>query len=136
MTWGNGSYELVQQLHEGGYTYTALDNYGCAREGEVLVYSDPEADGISYVPNVFTPNGDGLNEVFEVVGGERAGFSMEIFNRWGELLFGTNDPDQGWNGKYNGGDAPDGTYVYVVRHSAICGERGSVNTIGHVTLLR
>jgi len=136
VAWSNGSVEVDLQLPEGGYTYTAVDASGCQREGAVLVYSDNEADGTSYIPNVFTPNGDGLNELFTVVGADRAGFSMEIFNRWGELLFETNDPDQGWNGQYDGSDAPDGTYIYVVQYSATCGERGSVNTIGHVTLLR
>lgn len=68
-------------------------------------------------PNAFTPNGDGTNEFFLGKGYRKniLGFRMSIFNRWGEMIFETTNPDEGWNGKkFNvGRDSPEGVYAYV-----------------------
>lgn len=69
-------------------------------------------------PNAFTPNGDGRNEVFKgiVLGVALDDFRLSIYDRWGKLIFETNDPDEGWNGKYrnSGADLPPGVYMYKV----------------------
>jgi gliding motility-associated-like protein len=73
-----------------------------------------------FMPNAFTPNGDGLNEEFLPIGEIHSldYFSLKIFDRWGGLLFESNDPNKGWNGKYNnsGKDIPPGAYVYELKY--------------------
>lgn len=77
-----------------------------------------------FMPNAFTPNGDGTNEAFLGNGllfGAR-NFTMGVWNRWGELIFESNDPEVGWDGRSkNGSASPAGVYVYVVK---ITGPRG------------
>jgi gliding motility-associated-like protein len=65
-----------------------------------------------YIPNAFTPNGDGLNDTFGPVGEGITDYSMQIFNRWGNLIFESNDMNVQWDGNYHNEIAPTGTYVY------------------------
>lgn len=91
-----------------------------------------------FLPNAFTPNGDGKNDDF-IGKGFLAGlkdFEMNIWNRWGEQVYSTNDPYNGWNGrKQNAGEmSPQGVYVWELRY---IGPRGGDKALkGHVTLLR
>ncbi len=68
------------------------------------------------VPNAFTPNKDGLNDIFRVLGTlEMADdFSMSIYNRWGQCVYTSNDKYAGWDGMYKGSASPSGTYAYMV----------------------
>ncbi|HEX4888339.1 MAG TPA: gliding motility-associated C-terminal domain-containing protein, partial [Luteibaculaceae bacterium] len=95
--------------------------------GEVLVN----------IPNTFTPNEDGYNEVWKpVVLGERPDmYELIIFNRWGQEIFRTTNPDQGWDGKGIMNElCPVGTYAYVVKFkSKYSGE--TIRKIGHVNLV-
>lgn len=67
-----------------------------------------------YIPNAFTPNGDGLNDTFGAVGQGISEFSMQVFNRWGNLIFESNDISKQWDGTYKGEKAELGVYVYQV----------------------
>ncbi len=101
---------------------------------EILVVPD-----IAYtLPNAFTPNGDGVNDNFFGVGNadEAESFYLSIWNRWGELIFETNDPNEGWNGrKFNTGKlAPNGVYIVAVQY---VNYEDVVTTLdGFVTVLR
>ncbi|MBT1702362.1 T9SS type B sorting domain-containing protein [Chryseosolibacter indicus] len=66
-----------------------------------------------FYPTAFTPNGDGLNDIFNVYGQYIENFQMDIFNRWGELMFTTSEIQQGWDGTYRGNLMPEGTYTFV-----------------------
>lgn len=66
------------------------------------------------VPNVFTPNGDGINDVFRVQMLSATSFHAVIINRWGRKVYEWSDPGGGWDGKINGTDASPGTYYYIV----------------------
>ena len=91
-----------------------------------------------FVPNTFTPlNADGVNDIFTVKGINFNEFNMMIFNRWGEKIYETNDPYQGWDGKYKGQDCKSDTYIYKISYKFIYGsQRGVAKFItGHVTLL-
>lgn len=90
-----------------------------------------------FMPNAFTPNGDGTNETF-IGNGLLFGakeFNMTIWNRWGELIFESNDPNVGWDGRTrNGAVGPPGVYVYVVK---IKGPRGEdLSFKGYATLIQ
>lgn len=112
------------------YIVTLVDSNGCTNTDTVTVY----VDGSLYVPNSFTPNGDGKNDIFYAIGEEIAEFEMFIFNRWGELIYESDDIFEGWDGKYKGIDSQIDTYVWMVKYIEVNGEEGEA--IGHVTLVR
>ena len=92
-----------------------------------------------YIPNSFTPNNDGKNDRFYVLGGGATVKSFRIFNRWGALVFEannvfTNDRNGGWDGRFNGQPAPMGTYVYMAQIECFNGTRFEYK--GTVTLIR
>jgi gliding motility-associated-like protein len=87
-----------------------------------------------YIPNAFTPNSNGRNEVFR---GEGEGYQtteMLIYDRWGEQIFQTADDLSGWDGTFKGKPAPQGTYVYSISVIDQEGEKHTYN--GRVTLTR
>nr|WP_262918897.1 gliding motility-associated C-terminal domain-containing protein [Tunicatimonas sp. TK19036] len=67
-----------------------------------------------FFPTAFTPNGDGLNDVFLYKAALLESVTFEIFNRWGELLFHTDQRDVGWDGMYQGIPVQEGTYLYKI----------------------
>ncbi|HNE51303.1 MAG TPA: gliding motility-associated C-terminal domain-containing protein, partial [Chitinophagales bacterium] len=89
-----------------------------------------------YVPNTFTPNGDGQNDVLKVFGpGVASVKEVRIFNRWGQLVFETNDPSNiGWDGTFKGQELNPGVFVYYMDVECINGERTIKK--GDITLLR
>ena len=87
------------------------------------------------VPTLFTPNGDGANDIIEVRGwGIKELLEFQIFNRWGELVFQTNDINQGWDGTFEGKRQPIDTYSYIVR--VITHENVEISKAGVFTLAR
>ncbi|HLP11337.1 MAG TPA: gliding motility-associated C-terminal domain-containing protein, partial [Flavobacteriales bacterium] len=87
------------------------------------------------VYNVFSPNGDGVNDVFITTWINLSEFSIKIYNRWGQLMFESNDQTKGWDGKDLGGkDATDGTYYYLVKAKGK--DEQAYDQHGHVTLFR
>lgn len=91
------------------------------------------------IPNVFTPNGDGLNDEFRVAYRSIVDYHIYIVNRWGRKVYESNDPAIGWNGKINGKDAPQGTYYYVIRATGASENGGSGRKFeksGDINLLR
>ncbi|MCQ2311148.1 MAG: gliding motility-associated C-terminal domain-containing protein [Paludibacteraceae bacterium] len=85
------------------------------------------------VPNVFTPNGDGMNDEFKVVYRSVCEFHCWIFNRWQHLIYSWDDPAKGWNGNYNGRKEPDGAYIYIIEAKGCDGQK--FNLKGTVNLL-
>jgi gliding motility-associated-like protein len=88
-----------------------------------------------YVPNAFTPNNDGLNDLFKPIIGIR--FTLDdfrIFNRWGQRVFSTRQKDYGWNGKTGGTEQPAGMYVWYLMAKDRNGKQ--VKLKGTVVLIR
>lgn len=134
--WKDGStgrfYEATRQAY---YWVTVSDGICEASDTILITYNDCEANLV--IPNCFTPNGDGYNERFNIVSGNLSSFSMLIFNRWGQLLFETEDINKGWDGKVNGRLCPIGTYFYLIKFSYEC-STGIIKTdekTGSITLL-
>lgn len=88
-----------------------------------------------FIPNTFTPNNDGKNDIFRVRGASYGKFYFAVYNRWGQLLFETNDPSQGWDGNFNGMQADPGVFGWYLRASC---EEGAEEIFqkGSVTLIR
>lgn len=86
------------------------------------------------IPNAFSPNGDGMNDLFTVTEGIYNNFQMLIYNRWGTLVYQTNDPILGWNGTYEGADAPTGSYSYRITFQNV--DSSITNRSGTFVLIR
>ena len=109
---------------------------GCSAEDSILIKVNFEgAKNKLYIPTAFTPNKDGKNEFFRpAVSGPVSKYEFNIFNRWGELVFRTNDPTRGWDGTFKGIDLPTGVYVYWLKANGIC--TGETFRKGTITLIR
>ena len=89
-------------------------------------------DFAMYIPNAFTPNNDGLNDVFKVISMGLKEFSIEIYNHWGTKVFATNDTQEGWNGEFNGTVAQLGVYNWRLTCVTTGGKR--IDKTGYVLL--
>lgn len=78
-----------------------------------------------YVPDAFTPNGDGINDTFGIAGEAIKSFNMRIYDRWGELLFESNSATTQWDGSYRGKRVPQGVYVYQLSAQANTGQKAA-----------
>jgi gliding motility-associated-like protein len=95
--------------------YTITDEWGCQQTAQknIFIYSSCTV----FLPNAFTPNGDGINDVFRPLNAVKAdGLEFLVYNRWGQLLFKTDNWKQGWNGKLKGQLQPSGVYVWMIRY--------------------
>ena len=124
----------------GSYTINLIvtSNEGCTDTISKEIIIIPEFT--IYIPNAFTPDGDGINDFFGPQGVEFYDFEMEIYNRWGEALPNSSPQLRGeeeglWDGTINGKDsAPEGVYVYKIRVKDFKGENHYY--VGNVTLIR
>ncbi len=116
-------------------TYSATVRIGGCEAVATVKVSD---DCYINIPNVFTPNADGLNDYFfprELLTSGLVTFKMNIYNRWGESIFESTTLDgRGWDGKFNSKDQPEGVYVYVIDVTFKDGQKEHHQ--GNVTLLR
>ena len=110
------------------------NNFGCIDTAYKLV--EIGADFIFYIPNSFSPNGDAINDVFTGVGVGIQKYDMWIYERWGSMVYHTNNIKNGWEGKTlnNVQDAPQDVYTWKVELKDVFGKKHSY--VGHVTLLR
>ncbi|MCB9285731.1 MAG: gliding motility-associated C-terminal domain-containing protein [Lewinellaceae bacterium] len=109
---------FVRPLESMAFSVTTVDENGCRATDRITVFVNRKRD--VYIPNVFSPNNDGQNDVFLIFGGDEAVEikSFYIFNRWGEPMFELfnfppNDPTYGWDGTHRGELMNGGVYVYM-----------------------
>jgi gliding motility-associated-like protein len=116
------------------YNVTATDATGCIGTGsvQVKIYNVPAG---LYVPTAFTPNGDGLNDIFKPITlGIKSLSSFRIYNRWGQLVFATSNIGQGWDGTFNGALQSAGSYVWIT--DGIDYKGNYIQKKGNVVLIR
>lgn len=117
----------------GWFVLSAVSEEGCI--GRDSAYVDVYFP--IYVPNAFTPDNDGVNDAFFVSGVDPRGYRLEVFDRWGEPVFRSEDPGEVWLGNLQVGDGehyvPNGVYLWRLRHEMRDGPRWAE---GHVTLIR
>ena len=87
-----------------------------------------------YMPNIFTPNGDGINDVYFTPSQNIVEYNLNIFNRWGQIIFSSTEPLQGWDGRFNGVFVPDGVYVYILKAKG--GDDKHYENAGHITVIK
>lgn len=143
---GDGFTTYTDQSFIHNYTDTgvyevllaAVDSNGCNDTVYLPLIIDDGSiigeDGIIAIPTGFTPNYDTYNDVLYVRGGPFLEFSFKVFNEWGNEVFSTSLPSEGWDGVFNGQEQPPGVYVYILRGVTEDGQM--VEMSGEVTLMR
>ncbi len=121
--WGAGeTTSALSDLGEGIYGVEVRDANNCKEEFQVSVYLTENCDYHEFLPNVFSPNGDGLNDVFYVRGKGFESLSLIVFDRWGNKVFETTDKDIGWDGTKSGKKLNSDVYVYHLEVTYYSGE--------------
>ena len=128
-TWPDGSHNPWLKVKDAG-TYIVQVDDGCQVIEipiEVTWEEDYSRSDFFFIPNCFTPNGDGINDVFRVFPGksfEVISFEFRIFDRWGDEMFATFDATAGWDGVYRGVQRQPAVYVWFVKAKVlVCGAR-------------
>ncbi len=96
------------------YTITTTNSEGCTTATTATIRVQIEST--FYIPNTFTPNNDGMNEIFKPLATHIHDYKIDIFDRWGLLIFQSTNLDQGWDGTYKGGKCQQDVYVYKVEY--------------------
>jgi len=120
-----GQYVVVQ---------TVTNAAGCSTSDSLLIAIQENKIVPPKLPDAFSPNGDGVNDVFYVRGGPFKELHLRIYNGWGELIFESTDPLFGWDGTYKGQPEINGTYVYTVVATSTDGQQH--DRAGKLTLIR
>ena len=132
--WSTGDTTSGITVGVPGLYYTTVTIGNCANTDSMLVRNDCYLD----IPNVFSPNNDGVNDYFfprQQLSSSVTSFKLDIFNRWGQLIFETINIDgRGWDGKFNNTDQPEGVYIYMI--NATFKDGTTQNYKGNITLLR
>lgn len=127
---------LNYQYIEGGYhhVYQVVTNeFGCRDTAHQQIYVEPHTT--MYVPTAFTPDNDEYNQFFRPVIYDVTNYKFEVYNRWGNKLFETENTKQGWNGRTQNGEiAPDGVYIWRIKYRNH--KETSHEKQGHFTLIR
>ncbi len=142
----DGSFDPETIYPVQAYTYGCSDQYlvyliveneyGCRDTASTYV----DVVGTTIIPNIFTPNGDGRNDYFQVVKTGLVDYKLTIYNRWGREVYTQNyscsggEEGCGWDGKINGSEAADGVYFWVLEGKTLSGD--GITEKGNVTLLR
>lgn len=118
------------------YTLQVESQNGCIRTDSLLitVVERACAEPYIFVPLAFSPNNDGENDILYVRGNQIDKMRFSVFNRWGEEVFRSTNPSNGWNGRYNGKDLPPDVFGYYLEVTCLNGE--TYFKKGNITLLR
>ena len=132
--WSTGETTPSISVSTHGLYWATVNVNNCYASDSVIVLNDCYMN----IPNVFTPNNDGTNDYFyprQFLTKGVTSFKMDIFNRWGQLIFETTTLDgAGWDGKLNGVDQPEGVYIYIIDGTFKDGQKEHHQ--GNITLLR
>ncbi len=133
--WHDNSTDSVYTVSQTG-TYSATVSTPCGTASdEILVQILPDECQL-HMPTAFSPNSDGVNDVYRGVsrcGAQR--YHLQLYNRWGNLVFETTDVSQGWNGIYKSAPQPTDVYIYQVEYFNYCAQK-QLKLAGNFTLLR
>lgn len=139
---GDGNYATFE---DGTHTYEQWGTYpitqyvtntfGC--KDTAVRYINVVPDIMVYIPNAFTPDGNGHNDVFlpVITGSEITYYNLKVFNRWGEMIYRSNDANMGWDGTVNGIESPDGAYTWLLEMRHILSD-DTIKKQGSVMLIR
>ncbi len=130
----NGNGAMIENLCAGTYSVMVTDSRGCAG-GTASSYVEDKANPCFQAQPVITPEGDGLNERLIITCSEGNNNHLEIYNRWGQLVYQADNYDNQWEGTTQSGDAlPDGPYYFVLEYTDTDGTKAQKK--GSFTILR
>jgi gliding motility-associated-like protein/uncharacterized repeat protein (TIGR01451 family) len=119
----------------GKYTARFINASGCASPFSDCICTEVKCETDIYTPDIFTPNDDDINDVIKPsIPGIRKFVCFKVYNRWGNLIFYTTDPNKGWDGKYKGANQPAETYMWIVEGFDSSGKK--INKSGMLSLMR
>ena len=123
---------VANPLQTTAYQLTYTDENGCVVADTLVLTVLPQ--GVAFFPTAFSPNGDGNNDTFHVLGSQIRNYSISIYNRWGEKVFTSNNIAEGWDGTYKEVEQPMGVYIYYA--SVIFMQNETRQFKGSITLIR
>jgi len=129
--WYEDTTFLTQQIND--YRIRAESN----DDPSLIAYSNfvtKQAESVLWLPNSFTPDGDGLNDFFRPEGTQMKEFTIQIFTRYGDLIYTSEDQTMGWDGTFNGKDMPPVTYIYKMEATDELDKK--YNKTGQLLLIR
>ena len=136
----NPEYLFANNSNGQTITLEAVSSEGCIGTYQITI--EFEEGLIFYIPNSFTPDGDGYNQTFRPIftsGFDPNDYHLIIFDRWGEIIFESFDVSKGWDGSYGNIDmgfiCPDGVYPWVIKYKLLINDE-SAEVVGHISLLR
>lgn len=137
------SWEWQDSVYTSGLTIYQAGNYRlkvgysyCHQEDYIIRVGDQDCHSSLFMPNIFTPDGDGINDYFDIQSKGILWERLTIFNRYGEPVFSTTDPGLSWDGNTAGGSpCASGVYVFLLRYQIIASGQSTQKT-GSVTLIR
>ncbi len=131
--WSTGSNSTSIYVNSfGTYSLTVTDQFGCKATDAISIIQK-DCYSVS-APSAFTPNGDGINDFFFLMGKNFTCNSLDVYDRWGVKLYSYVPNSKGWNGQYQNQPQPQGVYVYTATYTSHLGETKTLQ--GNVTLIR
>lgn len=134
--WSTGENTPEITVTTPGTYWLTVFNGNCQASDTVDVKGDALGGSALYVPNCFTPGNNGINDIFAPKGTDITDFHMMIFNRWGELIFETNDLSTGWDGKCRNTFVQQDVYIYKISYRTACSSLRTREKTGHVSVLK
>jgi gliding motility-associated-like protein len=114
--WSTGETSEQITVSEGNYYSLTVSNF-CGTAFQDILLNFEECDAYAFIPNAFTPDQDGLNEAWQPILVNAIGYEISIYNRWGDLVFYSTDPEENWMGEHRNGQFfnQDGLYTYHLK---------------------
>ncbi|UTW62400.1 gliding motility-associated C-terminal domain-containing protein [bacterium SCSIO 12741] len=134
IVWMDGDSSEFREISEPGvYRFKLSNDAGCESFDSIRVR---QCDRPLFIPKAFSPNRDGLNETFEIIGGTITEFHLFIFDRWGHIVFESHDQSYGWDGTHpqTGEELPIGIYTWMLEYTRQ--DHKIIRTEGNVSLIR
>lgn len=133
--WSTGETTRKIVVDTSGVYWVKAKLGDCEFTDSVFIGFYDSEESYLYIPSAFTPNGDGMNDYFHITESGVGKFNGLLFDRWGEILFKTEDKNFSWEGLYRGKPLPSGNYYYVIDYNYECGTIQPTRK-GSVTLIR
>jgi len=132
--WSEGSTSPSISTRDSGIYYVeVIDENGCVGMDSMTVFQ--QCPTRIYVPNVFSPNWDGINDEFIVSGIEIVTYDLKIYDRWGSLVFQSNDPSISWDGRSEFLDYQSGEYAYILKYEGFNDDAERISEVLYGTVL-
>lgn len=134
--WSTGETASTITISKPGTYSVKVKTGNCLFSDEVTV-GGSVTDVSKIIPNVFTPNADGKNDLLDFSAASLAEFHFKLYNRWGELAYQSNDAAEKWNGQSNAKDIQEGTYFWILDYQSSCApDKALLSKKGTMTILR